>query len=539
VAGNLASLPLGSLLQATVTSTTPREAVLNVNGLALTVRTPTGAQLQAGAVFLVRVPPGNANTTAPTLELGVPASAAQSAAAGSPIVPGSAGPVLAPLPNNVGQTANTTATTASQPTTAGVKPERSIVTTTQPALVDVLGSLSDGRVRVNIDGQEQIATSTEPLAPGGRYVLQVESTPAGLTLKPPPDSPTLPHQVATAVLRTPAPDIGATLKPLQTELAALTAPPSNKSDASAPAVPATVRNAAIAVSNTLQTLFPSDPNPPNATQLQRLVEDGGLHFEAKLARLVGDPENPAPAQQSTASNAGTPVRTALTATGADSPSPNAPTDRQTANNEPTAANTVPDKPAPDPQTQATARTAPVDLKGDLLRLLQAVNDLGGAAQAPAAAAALHGIEAQQAANALAQANGAPYFLQVPFPDGGQWRTLRLSLEPQNQPDQPDAERAGRFRVFMHVPLTDLGETWIDAGLAGDKFRATIYLDRPAVRDRVRAALPDLQSELKADGFSEVLLNVRASSELPPGQRRAAGAVQAGRPDSVSVLDVRV
>jgi hypothetical protein len=33
---------------------------------------------------------------------------------------------------------------------------------------------------------------------------------------------------------------------------------------------------------------------------------------------------------------------------------------------------------------------------------------------------------------------------------------------------------------MHVPLTDLGETWIDAGLAGDKFRATIYLDRAAL-----------------------------------------------------------
>ena len=44
---------------------------------------------------------------------------------------------------------------------------------------------------------------------------------------------------------------------------------------------------------------------------------------------------------------------------------------------------------------------------------------------------------------------------------------------------------------VHVPLTDLGETWIDAGLAGDKFRATIYLDNPAVRDRVRADHHDL------------------------------------------------
>jgi hypothetical protein len=129
-------------------------------------------------------------------------------------------------------------------------------------------------------------------------------------------------------------------------------------------------------------------------------------------------------------------------------------------------------------------------------------------------------------------------VQVPFPDGGQWRTLHLSLEPQNRPDRPDAERAGRFRVFMHVPLADLGETWIDAGLAGDKFRATIYLDRTAVRDRVRAALPELGAELRADGFSEVLLDVRSAADLPERRRREAAAMQAGRPESVSVLDVR-
>ena len=34
------------------------------------------------------------------------------------------------------------------------------------------------------------------------------------------------------------------------------------------------------------------------------------------------------------------------------------------------------------------------------------------------------------------------------------RTLHLSLEPQNQSNQPDDTPAGRFRVFMHVPLAD-------------------------------------------------------------------------------------
>lgn len=466
VAGNLAALPLGALLQATVTSVTPREAVLTVNGQALTVRLPPGAQLQPGAVLLVRVPLA-ANATNPTLELGVPPGAAPRGPTG--------------VTDAIGRAATSTTTPTTRPANDGAKPA-AVGAQPRLAVVDVLNPLPDGRVRVRIDGEEQIATTAEPLAPGGRYVLQVARTSAGLALKSPPDGPTLPTEVATAVLRTPAPTLAAALKPLQAELAALAAPPASGSGR---AVPVAVREAATAVGETLRALLPSETRPPDATQLQQLVENGGLHYEAKLARLVVQ---------------------------ADAPVANA---------------------------ERPAHEVGPDLKGDLLRLLQTVQDLGGAARAPAAQAALHGIESQQAANALAQANGTPYYLQVPFPDGGVWRTLRLSLEPQNRPDRPDADRAGRFRLFMHVPLTDLGETWIEAGLADDTFRATIYLDSPAVRDRVRAALPDLRTELQADGFSEVLLDVRASSDLPERHRREAGALQAGRPETVSVLDVRV
>jgi hypothetical protein len=180
-----------------------------------------------------------------------------------------------------------------------------------------------------------------------------------------------------------------------------------------------------------------------------------------------------------------------------------------------------------------------DLKGDLLRLLQAVSEVSGAVQTPAAEGALRGIESQQASQALSQATGTAYYLQIPFPDGTQWRTVQLALEPEQRSNDPSPDRAGRFRVFMHVRLTDLGDTWIDAGLSGEKFRATIYLDRQGVRDRVRNALGDLRNELRGDGFSEVLLDVRAASDLPAGRRREAGALAAGRPASISVLDVKV
>jgi hypothetical protein len=489
VSGNLAQVPIGALLEATVTSVSPREVALTVNGLPLTVRPLVGIPpFQPGAVLLIRVPPNATNATAPTIELAVPA-------------PGQK-PLL-----DVAAQGTQSATRAASAETASVSTPAATAAPTAPplppprlAVVDVLAPLPEGRVRVQIDGVEQVATASEPLAPGGRYVLQVERSLAGIKLSPPPESAALPAEIATAVLRSPAPTLPAALKPLQAELATLSAPTPPGT------APAAVREAATAVEATLRTFVPSDPQPPDATQLRQLVENGGLHFEAKLARLVGEPET-----VSSAPNTAKPDQPARESTAPVTQSP--------------------DRAAP------TIRDLGPDLKGDLLRLLQAVNDLGGAA-APAAEAAVRGIESQQAANALAQANNTPYFLQIPFPDGGEWRTLRLSLEPERRPDQSDAERAGRFRVFMHVPLTDLGETWIDAGLAGEQFRATIYLDSAAVRDRVRTALPELRAELQSEGFSEVLLDVRASSELPERHRRQAGALQAGRPETVSVLDVR-
>lgn len=561
LAGNLAAVPVGELLNAVVSSVSPREAVLTVNGQPLTVRPPAGPPLQVGAAVLVRVPPTAATAPNPTIELAVPPNP-------PPTAP------LNPLPNPNPKAAPGVATRAPETTARpGVSGEVASVPTRAPtsvrpdvpalppprlAVVDVLAPMPDGRVRVQLDGVEQVATAAEPLAPGGRYVLQVERSPVGIKLSSPPPTAAQPTEVATAVLRTPAPTLPAALKPLQTELAALAKPQAPAS----PAVPQTVREAAVAVEATLRTFVPAESRPPDATQLRQLVENGGLHFEAKLARQIEGtgasisegptfdvgPESPARQPQSAKPSTQTPTAEKLSPGPSDkgsaastSPSPSEP---KAATAQVEAREPKPIAALPESGDLTKAQAAKVetsrepDLKGDLLRLLQAVNDLGGNLRAPAAEAAVRGIEAQQAANVLAQASGTPYFLQVPFPDGGEWRTLRLSLEPQHRPDQTDAERAGRFRVFMHVPLTDLGETWIDAGLSGERFRATIYLDQAAVRDRVRAALPDLHTELAAEGFSEVLLDVRSSGELPESRRRAAGSVQAGRPDAVSVLDVR-
>ena len=56
---------------------------------------------------------------------------------------------------------------------------------------------------------------------------------------------------------------------------------------------------------------------------------------------------------------------------------------------------------------------------------------------------------------------------------------------------------------------------------------------------MRAALPELRTELGADGFAEVLLDVRPTADLPKKTRERSSAMLAGRPASTSLLDVRV
>jgi hypothetical protein len=499
LAGNLAAVPVGDLLQAVVTRVTPGAADVTVNGQPLTIR--PGAGLQPGVVMLVRVPPG-ANTNPPTLELlgrvpntpqGTPPQAGQPAV----------------LPNATGLAAQAQQAAAGLaarlPTTTPSPQPAAVPVPAQPpklAVVDVV-SASDGRFRVQIDGRTEVATSSEPLVPGGRYVMQVEQTPAGLALRAAPDTPSLPTDVASAILRAARPaDLGASVKPLLAELAAL--PPNTA---------APVQQAAAVVREALQALLP-EGRPQNPAELQNLVANGGLHYEAKLARQVADDGS-----------------TSVPAKVSDTAKPSPP---------------AADKPASDiglsssPDRATTERpiSASPDLKEGLLRLFQAAQDLGTAAQFPAAKAALDGIESQQAANVYAQAQGTPFVLQVPFPDRSEWRTLNLAVEPDRTARSDDRGPSDNFRMLMHVPLSDLGETWIDAGLSGNRFRAVVYLDSPTARDRVRAELPGLRDELLGDGFGEVLLDVRPSDALPSRQRKQAAAMRAGRPENVTVLDVR-
>lgn len=174
-----------------------------------------------------------------------------------------------------------------------------------------------------------------------------------------------------------------------------------------------------------------------------------------------------------------------------------------------------------------------DLKAVLLELVSS------APQLMAARTTLDGIEYQQAANALAQQTGGSFVVPIPFPDGAQWRTMHLAIEPD--PGTPREAGGGpqAFRMYMHVPLTEFGDTYVEAGVDGSRVRAVFYLDSSAGRDRLRQSLPELETEMQSAGFSEAFLDVRPASEFSPRRRRQADAMIAGRTDSRSVVDVRV
>jgi len=447
VAGDISTLVSGQTMPATVMKAAPGETVLSLAGQQVTLRGTVN--VSPGDVLNVRVQPGATPMVVVTGKEQAPTG----------------GPVNA---NAGASTGTSTAATATQQRAASVYGSSRPATPApaEPVIVDVIARQPNGQYRVRIDGQETTAASQQPLQPGGRYAVQLDRTPTGVFLRPLPDSPLLPTTVATAILRTDKPPpLGDTLPSLVKELASPPADPK-------------VRTAAAEVRDVAAKLLPEADQPPTAERIKQLVEDGGTHYEAKLARAA-DP-------------------------------------------------TTPDRPAPP--------THHTDLKGGLLSLARSVSDL--ASSFPAAAATLNGIERQQAVNVLAQQNGGMAVFQVPFPDGPNWRTVGLGFEPDGSSPRDANGRATGFRVMMHVPLSSLGETWIDASAEASHLRAVLYVSDADARERVRADLPELRAELRAGGFSEVLLDVRPAGDLTDAQRRKANAIREGVPEGGGLLDVR-
>jgi hypothetical protein len=231
----------------------------------------------------------------------------------------------------------------------------------------------------------------------------------------------------------------------------------------------------------LDRLMPEQA-PPKAEEVAAFVRDGGLQFEAKLARAAQD---------------GSP---------------------------------------------AAARVIERYVKG---LTLKALGDLHAAGSSPRAegltAALVHhlgNVESQQALNLLARLHGEPLQLQIPFWAGQQLATAFLSVEPDDSAGGGQGGPRQGFNVLFFLDLDGLGRTRIDAHFGDQAARVVFFVEGDESLRRVRAELPAFGQNLRTMGFEDVLLGARPPGEMAPERRQKAEALALGVPAGVHLVDVR-
>jgi hypothetical protein len=423
LAGQLPDIPVGQAVSAAVLRTQGAATLLDVQGQQLLVeglpRLPAGTEV---AVTLKGLRPSPVLEVAPSLY-----------------------PAVAPLALTVGE----------------------------EVAARVVQQLPGGHVLIDVKGVPVDAAAPPGLQPGAELSLRVAQIQPQVVLHIVEDSPSVETQAVQVVRvnlaeRAPAAD---SLVALREALAVLTAPENVEPP------PASIAK----LQTVLDRLLP-DQEPPSPERVAALVRDGGLLFEAKLAR------------------------------------------------------------AADSGPSAAARVINGDMKGLVLRALTDLNAAGPSPQAEGAVTALArhlgGIETQQALNLLAQLHGEALTLQVPFYAGQQAATAFLSVESDgSQGGQPGGRHSGHNVLFL-LDLDRLGRTRIDAHFGGSAIRVVFYLEGEESLWRVRAGLPAFGRALQGLGYEDVLLAARPLGEMAADRRQKVEALALGVPAGMHLVDTR-
>ncbi len=236
----------------------------------------------------------------------------------------------------------------------------------------------------------------------------------------------------------------------------------------------------------IKTILP-EQGPPTAAQLAAFIRDSGLHYEAKLFHAAAS--NP----------------------------------------------------------QELFRMAEEDLKAALLQALQDLNDEMASSPSLTLAASLgrhlEHIESQQAVNILAQAQGGPYQVQIPFFTAQRLTTAFLSIEPEGK-GNGETERQGKgetgkgYNILFALDLENFGQTRIDARIGQGLLWAVFYVDQPESVALLQRELPDFRITLQSLGYADVSLMVRPLRQLAPEKREKFEALTIGVPASIHLLDMK-
>lgn len=564
--GDLAVLPLGELLRAVVVRVTPREAVLHVQGRELVVRSVPG--LQPGTIWLVRRPGGE---THPWIEC-LPANP-DTAAFSPDHLSGSA-----PLRSG----SNTTATleVAAVPTASTAQKAADVRSGTVQStlqLVVVEAELAPQLYQIHWGGQTHLARSTQPLLPGWQHLVQVHSKADGLWLTLPAETPDMPTVLATALVRQlPPADLGPALADLHQLLTAVLSPFSATGKQSQtlsscqpggvtsspcgdspilfagaqtgadnyqglPPVPSAAHESLARLHLLLKSFWPDQWRPLNADELQRLLQSISGSQDTHSPTLVPTPAANGPSAHTKSVST---VAGAATTLAEQTPAGTDPFQGISSIAPSVNLESSPGGSAPSP----TAVLPSGDLRHALLQVLHTLPAVSSAPVQQPVLALLHGLTSLQAINLLAQQQGHPYWLQLPFPDGNSWRTLHLAVEPDAgltlSRDLPETNAAAtgpaeRFHILIHAPLETLGETWIDMSLSAGRLHAVLYFERADTLQQAQAQQHELVKLLQESDFSDIGVDFRPATDLPRRHQQQAAAMRTGHPPSLNLLDCTI
>jgi hypothetical protein len=348
----------------------------------------------------------------------------------------------------------------------------------------VVEQLPNGAVLIDLQGALLEAEAPNALPPGNTFSARVEQVRPQVILRLLPeteeenrtDSVQHIHTEATRLLRARIPHhpaVAETLTELTQELTTLVGRPLQEN------IPPSLTK----LQEFIKTLLP-DHEPPTAERLAAFIRDGGLHYEAKLARLMES--NP----------------------------------------------------------QALPRAVEEDLKG---LLLQALHDLESAALQQTDTTLLHHlehIERQQAVNVLAQTQGEPYRVQIPFYTAQRLTTAFLAIESDSdgQGEQENGNTGAQekgYTILFFLDLEDFGQTRIEARIGKKSLRAAFYVDQSASVALLQQELPAFREILQSLGYEDVLLVAKPLGQLSPEKRQKFETLTVGVPTSVRLLDVKV
>jgi hypothetical protein len=179
-----------------------------------------------------------------------------------------------------------------------------------------------------------------------------------------------------------------------------------------------------------------------------------------------------------------------------------------------------------------------DLKGLFLAVLEKAPD-PGPNLLRSVNAQLENLEAQQAVNLLHQLNDGAFQFQIPFFNGNGFSTATLSVERDGKGSVAGEPGADGYRLLFLLDLENFGRTRIDVHLTGSILNAAFYVDRRSSINLLNQEIPAFRETLAALGYSEVWLVAKPLKEIPEEKRQKFDALAVGAPPAIHLIDVKV